>query len=252
MASDEQVGSPQGIVPELLLREVVLSGLHDIAADEYRLRELVTRIDRLYDGSHDDYAADLMRAYLRLTDPAEASYLQVLHGYPFDIAHLPCVSLIKESGVEDTSGAVHGDILHRASVQRGTTTIAKATVGRANSEATQEVPTVAEHRKIGVAYTSTVQVGSWSSAPELSLLLDAAVHQAIFANKGRLYAAGVTDVTLSDGGTPTDEQVQLNLRVGYVPIQRVTLEWIRSHTQRRYPVPNRTRIRAGTFTTEPL
>lgn len=237
------------IACELLVRQVVLEGLHEIANDEDRLRELVGRVDALLDGSQDEWADELVRAFRRILTPAEPDHVKVLVGQPLSAGDLPCVTILKEAGSEDTGGAVVGDILDLKYIQRGTYEYTPQAVDGAGDPtiAPQTAPQIDEHRLVGTAWTTTVQVGSWTTAPELSLLLDAAVHDALMRGKGRLIAAGVHDVTFSEGGQPTDRQTQVELRCGYVPMQRATLDWIRGTTRRKGPVPNRVTILPGTF-----
>lgn len=245
----ELYASGMGIVAELLVREVLFNGLHELANDEVALAELVQRVDTLRDGSQDTWTADLVAAFRSMMDPASDDYLQFRMGLPFEAGHLPCVSLIKEAGAEDTGGAVAGDVLDEKYVQIGTYDYTP----QAGSLPTPSVvapvtgtPLLEKHTKIGTAWTTTVQVGSWTTSVELSLVLDAAINHVLFRDKGRLAAAGVVDVGLTEGGSPTDESQQVSLRVGYVPLQRVTLDWIRAQTFRE-PGLNRIRILPSTF-----
>lgn len=234
--------SGMGIAPELLVRELIAIGLHELAGDEVRLREVVARVDaELQLGSTSRWADDLVVAYRHLLDSASPDYLQLRMGWPVDNAHLPCVSIIKEASSEDQGGAVVGDILDYKVRQEGTYTYLQP-----DGVTVAEAPRTVEHVLIGTAYSSTVQIGSWTTSPELSILLDAAVWNVLFRDKGRLLVAGVTDVAFSEGGMPTDPTTQLDLRVGYVPLQRVTLDWIRGQTRRR-PIPNRIRFLPGIF-----
>lgn len=257
--------SSMPIAAEFLVRQVVLEGLHEISADETRLREIVGRVDTLSDGSNDavrgKWTEQLVAAYVDMLDPSSPDYVKVLDGLPFAAGDLPCVSIIKEAGAEDTAGAELGDLLAWRAVTRGgydndrpvrdlAGVFGLGTRGRSNLTRSTEtrVPVLHEHRLEGVAFTTTVQVGSWTTAPELSLLLDAAVHDSLFRGKRRLITAGVQDVAFSEGGSPTDEEIQVRLRVGYVPSQRATIDWIRGTTRRKGPIPNRVRILPGIFT----
>lgn len=236
--ADEQAhhGPGMGLAAELLVREVLVTGLHELANDEVRFRELVQREDALNQGSQGTWADDLLAAYRTLLDAEQPDYLNFKLGYPLDAGELPCVSIIKEAGAEDTGTAVTGDVLDVKSRQVGTYTyVPQSGVGEI------EVPRLEAVLRLGTGWSTTVQVGSWTTSAELSLLLDAAVHNVLFRDKRRLFAAGVRDVSFSEGGTPTDATVQVELRVGYVPMQRLTLEWDRAQT-RRSSAPNRVRI----------
>ena len=241
--ADEPLAAHAGSneVGELLVRSVLIEGLHELAGDETRLRELVRRYDALRGGSQGTWEADLVQAFRALLDAESPDYLHFRVGYPLDAGHLPCVSIIKEAAAEDAGGAVVGDVIDRKAVQVGTYTYTAAAAG----SVPVEVPALEEHVLLGCGYSTTVQVGSWTTSPELSILLDSAVHEVLFRGKRRLLASGVYDASFTEGGTPTDQTTQIELRVGYVPIQRVTLEWQRATTRRKRPLPNRISILPG-------
>lgn len=244
MMADEPLPNTvgMGIAPDLLVRELITIGLHELAGDEIRLREVVARVDvELQMGSGQSWADDLVKAYRHLLDSESPDYLQLRMGWPVDIAHLPCVSIIKEASAEDSGGAVCGDIIDVKVRHEGTYRYLQP-----DGETYAEAPRTIEHRLIGSAYSSTVQIGSWTTSPELSVMLDAAIQNVLMRDKRRLLVAGVIDITFSEGGMPTDNQTQLDLRVGYVPLQRVTLDWVRGQVRRK-PLPNRIRFLPGIF-----
>lgn len=235
-----------GIVAELLVRSILITGLQELADDEVRFREIVARLDDLPQGSDVSWADDLWVAFRRIMKPDEPDAVNFKMGYPLEEGELPCVSIIKEAGAEDTGGAAAGDQLDVGYAQTGTYTYTSQSGAEVSTYENAEgvrvpVPRVEERTVVGTGFTTTVQVGSWTTSVELSLLLDACVHHVLFRDKGRLFAAGVQDVAFSEGGTPTEATMQAALRVGYVPMQRVTLEWVRRQTIRA-PAPNRVRI----------
>jgi hypothetical protein len=224
-----------GLATELMIREVLILGLHELAGDETRFRQLVGRSDALQDGSQGDWPGELLTVFRLLLDSSSDDYLQFKVGYPAEAGELPCVSIVKEAGAEDAGLAQAGDVLDIGYHQTGVYTyLSPAGLPR-------EAPRLEEHTQLGTGWTTTTQIGSWATSLELAMLLDAAVHNVLFRDKLRLFVAGVHDVGFSEGGTPTDNTVQANLRVGYVPMQRVTLEWTRVQTHRS-PAPNRVRI----------
>ncbi len=225
-------GAGMNMVPEFDVRALLITGLAVLAGDAERIGEIVRRVDVLRQGSQDEWEKDLTKALRRVLDPREATFVRVLIGYPDDAAHLPCISVTYESGSEDQAGAVHGDVLRRRS----------EVIGSGDSLRVQRVT------ELGIDRTSVVQIGCWSPAPELSLLLQAAVTNVLLVHKGQLSAAGVHDVSLADGGAPTDQQTQIDLRVAYVPLVVVTLGWT-YRTTRRKLVPNSATLLAPTFET---
>lgn len=219
-----------GLSAELLIRDVLANGLHRMVGDREEFDELVERFDTLPGGSQGTWAREQAIAFRRLLDSTGDDYLKLVIGYPTQAGHLPCVSIVKESASEDTGGAVAGDLLAIRFRQVGTYTYTPQVPG---AEDVTDVPLLEELQLRGTAYTTSLQIGSWTTNQELSLVLDSAVQHVLFKDKGRLNAAGVTDVTFSEAGFPPDSPTRLALEVGYVPAQRVTLDWIRGQVTRK-------------------
>jgi len=207
------LGAGMSVVPELLVREVLLAGLVEVAGDTTRINEIVGRFDI------DPRGGDRVRRWseeLRAAIRTLPARVRCAVGYPEDRAQAPYLSVVLEGGSEDSRGAVAGDVLGYHYYPRGD--------GRA------------EYQKvIGIDETSTVQVGAWATAPEESLLLLEVARNVLFRDKGRLYDAGVHEVAFSHGGDePNPERFPWT---GYVPVLRCTMTWTRRQTRRVGLVP---------------
>ena len=220
--------------PELLVRQVLLEGLVELAGDEARLDELFGRVDDLRQGSQDEWVDDFKVALRRMAQLHGDGGVSVGVGYPMDDAHYPYVSIVTDSAGESPGGASMGDVLGRTYSVIGTPTA---------DDADSTVST--RHTVIGVDYTTSVQVGCWALAPEESTLLLTVVRHLLFRHKGRLTTAGVRDITLSESGFQPDPT--LYPRTGYVPVVRCTLEWTLRQTRRTRRVPTRVRVVSVSF-----
>lgn len=218
-------GAGMNIVPELQVRQMLMEELYKLASDEIAIEEVVSRIDDLRQGTQEAWTKDLTAALKDLLDPGSRNPLWVKVGYPLTEAELPCISIVNDGGSEDERGAVMGDILDVSYQLMGTQSF--------------------KYTTLGVDQISHVQVGSWATAPELALLMDAAVRFAAFRGKGALDAAGVWEVGFTNAGFPNPAP-ELLPRVGYVPMTRIQLQWTYRTTLREGPVPNSARVRTGT------
>lgn len=220
---------------ELLVRQVLLEGLVELAGDDVRMSELFERADDLDQGSQTMWTADLKAAVRRMVTsaPVQGGVL-IGVGYPNNAAVLPFVSIIAESAAEDAGGATMGDILHRFYETVGTPSATDPSASRS-----------VRHLVTGVDYTTAVQVGTWTTAPEDSLALHAVVRHLLFRHKGRMVRGGVRELSFSENGfAPSSE---LYPYTGYVPVLRCTIEWTLRQTRRTSPVPTRVTMRSGTF-----
>jgi len=223
------LGSGGPLNVNLLLRQVILEGLAELARDDFRMRELYQRLDDLYAGSQDVWVEETKAELQRVLNLGQPGAVHVATGYPQTAMALPWVSIIQESGNEDEGQACMGNLLRTASEQIGTPT-----------EDDWESARTIEHRQIGVEWNARVQVGTWTLAPESSLLLHEAVKAAIFLERGRVREAGVLNLSMSEGGM-TPEGHELYPRVGYVPICSVSMQWTWRQTKRT-KVPTRVRL----------
>jgi hypothetical protein len=227
-------GAGIDIVPELLIREVLLYGFRELCGDAFRMDKLFHRVDDLLGGTQEEWAQDLKNALLRMAKPADRGALRIGVGYPTTAIVTPYVSIVLESGAENTAEAAVGDVLSRASHVIGTL--------RSDDE---RAARVIESTTLGVGWQSTIQIGSWSRVPEESLLLHAAVRQILFRDKGRLVAAGVHEVGFTDTGfAPSRDEYP---DTGYVPVLRCSISWTLRDVRRLSPVPTRVNMRRGSF-----
>lgn len=230
----KHVGAGMLETPELLLRQVLMEGLRELAGDRARQDELFLRVDSLRQGTQEEWAEDMRDLLARLVRFHEEGGLQVSVGYPMDDATYPYVSLVTEGASESPGGAVMGDVLGRTYRVIGT-----ATADDWDSSSTER------HKIVGVDYTTNLQVGCWALASEESMLVLALVRHLLFRHKGRLFEAGVRELTFSESGFQPSPD--LYPRTGYVPVVRCTLEWTLRQTRRTRPVPTRVRMRTGTY-----
>jgi hypothetical protein len=226
MTTQSHSGAGMNIIPELAVQEALVLGLHQLAQDPKAINEMVQRLDKLKRGTQDGWEKALRDALIEMLTPSNDNYLQVLLGYPLGIEDLPALSIILASGGENEGEAVVADTLHTSwkLIQPGS-----------RSERSQV---------LGTGKVSTVQIGAWSTAPERSLLLQAAAHWALFSNKGLLQERGVHEVTYQEGGAEPEED--MIPRVAYVPMITATLKWTFRVTHRDI-VPNRVTICPGAF-----
>lgn len=220
--------------PELLLRQVLLEGLVELAGDLPRLDELFARVDDLRQGSQDEWVQDFKDEFRRMAKLHADGGISVGVGYPMDDAHYPYVSIVTDSAAESPGGASMGDVLGRAYDVTST-----PTADDFNSTVSTRYTT------IGADYTTSLQVGCWALAAEQSILLQTVVRHLVFRHKGRLASAGVRDVTLSESGFQPDPSVYP--RTGYVPVIRCSMEWTLRQTRRTRRVPTRARVSAIVF-----
>jgi len=221
-------GSGQTITPELLVRQVLLEGLVELAGDRFRQDELFARVDDMLQGTQDAWAKEMRAALLRMAQPGRKGGISVAVGYPQDEALLPYVSIIGDAGSEEGNQASMGDVL-----------------GRHFDQDTGTLYTV-----IGTEWSSTIQIGSWATVGEESTLLHQLVKHVAFRAKGSLIAAGVRDVSLSESGFAPGEVYYP--RVMWVPMLRLTLEWTYRQTRRKRPVATSFQITTTNFGNEDL
>lgn len=235
--SRADVTIPQGSgmleAPELLLRQVLLEGLVELAGDAARQDELFARVDALSQGSQDEWAEDFKAELRRMARIGGDGGIAVGVGYPMDDAHYPYVSIVTDSSAESAAGASMGDVLGRT----------HDVIGTPSADPLTSVTT--RYETIGVDYTTTVQVGCWALAAEQSILLLTVVRHLLFRHKGRLTVAGVRDVSLSESGFQPNPQDYP--RTGYVPVVRCSMEWTYRQNRVTRPVPTRVTIARISF-----
>ena len=213
------------LVTEVDLVEALTLGLQVLRQDEQAIAELFERHDTTRHSTGDAWSSDQATLLRRILDPSDDLYARATIGYPTTERQLPCYSVVNESAAEDTSGAVMGDLLSTTYDRVGERSI--------------------RSDLMGVTWTTTVQVGCWAAAPELSLVLRDAARWALFRQKDLLRSRGVHDITFSEQGLAPSPD--LEPRVGYVPMIGVTLKWTFAQTLRR-SVPNTATLRASRFT----
>lgn len=236
--SREDVVQHRGVgmleAPELLIRQVLLEGLVELAGDEQRLEELFARSDDMLQGSQEEWVDDFKRVLRRMAVLHTEGGVAVGVGYPMDDAHYPYVSIVIDSAAESPGGASMGDVLGRAYDVQSTPTAEDT-----NSTVSTRYTT------IGTDWTTNLQIGCWALAAEESTLLLTVVRHLLFRHKGRMTTAGVRDITLSESGfQPEPNQYP---RTGYVPIIRCSLDWTFRQTRRTRRVPTRVRVVTVSF-----
>lgn len=219
---------------EFLLRQVLVEGLVELAGDRVRLRELVARSDTLRQGSQVEWVDDHLALVDELVQIGAPGGLTIGVGYPPDDAHLPYVGIVKASASEQPGGASCGDVIGIAFDLQSTPTAADF-----NSTVSTRVTT------IGVDVTTSLQVSTWATTPDASMLISAIVRHLVFRHKGRLEGAGVHEVTTSESGF--EPSPQLYPRTGYVPVLNVSLEWTYRQARRTRRVPTRVRVISAAF-----
>ena len=212
------------LVAEVDLVEALTLGLQVLRQDEAAISELFHRNDVTRLSTGEAWSSDQAELLRRVLDPADDLFARASIGYPTTDRQLPCYSVVNESAAEDTSGAVMGDLLSTTYDQQGERSI--------------------RSDLMGVTWTTTVQVGCWATAPELSLVLRDAARWALFRQKDLLRERGVHDISFSEQGLAPSPD--LEPRVGYVPMISVTLRWTFAQTLRR-TVPNTATVRAARF-----
>lgn len=236
-----QAGAGTGFVPELLVREVLIEGLALLVSDEYRLDELVRRVDSLVGNTSDDWQRELRLELQRLILESDHG-LPVIIGHPDDDSHLPAISVVLATTSGNDSEARAADIVDVQYERVGSDDTFGGVGGTVRTDGTG---VVYRHDVLGEGQTTQLQVGTWAVAPEQALVINAAVYAVLLEGKGRLAAAGVHDVSFSETGYQPDPQ--LYPRTAYVPILTVTLQWTRRQTRRTGPVPNRATLLTPTF-----
>lgn len=213
--------------PELLLRQVLMEGLIELAGTPDQVEELFRRSDDLRQGSQDDWGDDYRRGLEVLV---REGGIRVHIGIPMTEAVFPAVSIVTASSSEDAGGATLGGVLGVGWRSFGTPAV------------DPNLFVVERHTTIGGDWNSSLQVGCWATTPEESVLVKATVAYLLFRHKGRLTTAGIRDLSMSESGFTPDPQMYP--RVGYVPAFNVSIEWTRRQTRVRRPVPTRITIRS--------
>ena len=240
MSATHPRGAGHNLVVPLAVRQVLIEGLAELAGDEARISELFGRVDDLLQGSQDDYVRELRE---QLTARVRAGQgkagIRVRVGYPpADAAVLPWLSIITDTGSENTAGAVAGDLEREG--WEGT--------GTPDALAPNDYQLV-EHSVLGLDWTTNLQVGCWATAGEEAEMLRAVALNILQVGSGRLHRAGAREVTYSESGFQPAEQYQP--RTMYVPVIRATVSWT-LRTTRRQRVPHWWQLRTGSFGNEAL
>lgn len=231
MTLPKQSGGGMFFMPELLLRQVLIQGLIDLAGDDERMSILFRRVDDLLQGTQEEWV-DELKAYFRDSVTRAEGRMSVLVGYPMDHTFIPCFSLVEMSGGEKDGEALVGDRWDVATEQEGV-------VNEPNlARDLTEYPRLVRTETVATPWTSTIQVGAWATSPEGSTVLSAVARSILIRDKSRLMSAGVTNISLSTPGgfTPDNERYPL---IGYVPIVQVAMDWQCVDQIRSGPRPGR-------------
>lgn len=212
------------MIAEVDLVEALTIGLQILRQDEAAIAELFQRHDVTRLSPADAWSGDQAVMLRRILDPSDDLYARASVGYPTTDRQLPCYSVVNESAAEDTSGAVVGDLLGVSYDRAGQLSV--------------------RSDLMGVTWTTTVQIGCWATAPELSFVLRDAARWALFRQKDFLRERGVHDMSFSEQGLAPSPD--LEPRVGYVPMITITLRWTFGQTLRR-TVPNTATARPARF-----
>ncbi len=217
-------------VPELLVREIVLEGLFELAGDKFRLDEMFGRHDEsLHTGTSTEWLLEMKQTFRKMLD--ETSHgITVGVGYPHAEAHLPFVSIVTEGGSEDDASAAMGDMHGRGA----------ETIGTAGEDDYR----VVDHRHIGIDWNTTVQIGAWCTAPEQSAVLHSVLLNLMFRHKGRMVEGGPRDVRLSQGAFEPNQT--LHPRTSYVPVVSARLSSTMIQTRRTDNAPHVVSVLPGT------
>lgn len=231
MTIPKHSGGGMFFMPELKLRQILLEGLVDLAGDNERMNILFSRVDDLLQGTQDSWVSELKDAFTAMVLRREGR-ISVTIGYPMDHTFLPCFSIIEQSGSEKPSEATMADLWAADTEQEGTLNEQNAAGNLV------EYPRLVRTETLGTPWSTTLQVGSWATSGEASVVLHAVARSILDKDKGRLLPAGVTDVTLSTPGgiVPDNERYPL---VGYVPLLQVAIDWTCIQQIRKGPRPGR-------------
>ena len=221
-------GAGHNLTPELLVRQVLLEGLVELAGDKFRQDEIFDRVDDMLQGTQETWNQEMREALLRMSHVGALGGIRVAVGYPSTESRLPHISIITESGAEEGGQATMGDVLGRA-YDRDTNTL---------------------YTTKGAAWSSSVQIGAWATSGEASTLLAQIVRNVVFDKKGSLLQSGVHEISLSETGFDPGEQYYP--RVQWVPMIRVNLEWTFRQTHRKKPVATQINPPIFTFTNQDL
>lgn len=223
-------GAGMGAVISLALQEALVVGLHTLASDVRAIEEMIGRSDELRHNSTEEWRRSLVAAMLEMLDPRNGGYADVLIGYPvpFGTSRLPALSIVEQSGGENPSELLVGNLIGRTCEFHGP-----------NQEAWRTTYT-------GGGHTTSVQIGAWTISPERSMLLRAAAIWSLYEMQDMLESRGVHELSIRTGGAEVSPD--LEPRVAYVPMVDATLMWTLRQSS-RMKVPNRVTIRPGTFST---
>lgn len=236
----KHIGVGMNPAPEFLVRQILLEGFVDARNDRLMLDEVFGRVDTMDQGSQNQWLIDLRKAFQRMADLGGSGGIDIGLGYPNDNARWPYVSIVMEAGREDTSQATFGDVLSVDYEVIGDISQTDSTTSKSY-----------QHTVIGSEWATTLQVGSWTTVPEESLMLHAMVNALLFRHKRRLEEAGVREIDFSESGFQPEERY-IQRGVGYVPVLRAALQWTRRQTLVEGPVPRYFTLNTPTYTNEDL
>ena len=214
--------------PELLVRQILMEGLPELAGDRPRVAQLFKREDRLRQGSQAQFEKDAAKVLQSLCS-AEAGGWHVGEGYPPDHINLPWISVVPDSSSEQTSSATMGDVLQQKyeRIDEG-----------------QPTERHIRHLVQGAEQSTSIQVGCWSNSPEGAAILWVIVKHLLFFEKGRLSKVGIMDISSSESGFAPDDDMQKRTGTGYVPLIKLSVDWTMRYT-RRTQVPFRINLSRG-------
>lgn len=227
--STRTVGAGMVTSPKLALQEAIVVGLHTLASDQRAIDELVGYDSGLRHSSKDGWRKGLRAALVDMLDPSSDTYVDVLASYPvpWGQARLPCVSIVTQSGGENSSELVAGNLLRVYGEMHGPL---------------QQVYRVEEY---GMGQRHTLEVAMWAVEPERSELMLSAVKSALLMQTVWLAEQGVHELSLQEG--ELEPNPALEPRVNAIPAMSVSMSWTFRQSERRL-AQNRIRFLPGTFT----
>lgn len=210
--------------PLFRLRQVVHEGLISLARDDEQLERLVARADDAPQGSHEVWETDALKQIRAALFDTRAP-LRVELAYPVRNARLPAIAIQVVGGRMDAEAQTLNARWTRRSIATSTTDADGNAVARLYEE--QAFP-----------WVSTVQLSTWSPAPEQAMLLHDLAIATLLVFQGQLRTAGVSELGDLSELSPMKPAWDSAPDVPMVPIVQFSMRWRRHVARAVQPVPS--------------
>lgn len=217
------------------LRQIVLEGFVQLAADDDLLLFLLRRTDATRHGAAAEWPST-MAGRIRKAVLGNQERLDVIYDYPRSLASFPVISLIMDQDSQDTGADRLGQGEEETRThRRGTLGVGAAEIAR-----------MAAYTPFVRPWRGQVQVGCWWDPDESARVLYALTQWVLLQWHGYAQGSGIRELSIGTGGgfvVPQESQPTFR---GLTFM--ANLRWDRVGLARRAPVPTTASIRTSPCT----